>query len=251
MVAAREWTSDAAHMALLNPLERRFLAESITREANARLAARRRTRLLYGLVAALAALTVVAGSLSFYALSQRGDAVHQRDLAVSRQVAISANDLRRKDAALAEQLAPVAYQIAPTPEARASVLESFSAPTVTRFVDPGHNNQMVAVNRTGELMAAVSQEAMIRLWRLTGPRSVPLGAPRGAPPEPSTPSPSTRSANSWRQRGPTSTSTSGASAIRPVRHRSVRRWADSATPSSRSPIPRRFTTFSSLIVVNV
>ena len=64
---------------------------------------------------------------------QQRAAAHQRDVAVSRQVAEQALELRATNPALAAQLALAAYRLAPTPEARGSLLSTFATPYATRL----------------------------------------------------------------------------------------------------------------------
>jgi WD40 repeat protein len=159
LAATEEWHSDER----LNDLEREFLAASIEYEQ----AARRRTKRIRQLVAALTALVLVSmGSLSILAFHQRAVANVERDLAVSRQVATVADQLRETDPALAMQLALAAYRTAPTPEARSSLLGAYVTPPVTRVLGSAGVAQAVAVNRDRTAMAAAGADKAIRLWRL-------------------------------------------------------------------------------------
>jgi WD40 repeat protein len=175
LAVATQWVEE--HRADLNALEREFLDAGVQRHRAEQAQARRRTRRLHQLVAAFAALTLLAGTMAVVALQQRSRANGERDLAVSRQVAITANQLRDYDPGLAAQLALSAYRIAPTIEARSSLIASSGAPTVTRIVRPGGARQVVAVTRDGRLLAgagaaeAVGSDTDVLLWDLTGPRS--------------------------------------------------------------------------------
>jgi hypothetical protein len=91
-------------------------------------------------IAALTALTLVTCVLAGYALHQRAiattqrqEALSQRNQAISRLVAGRADRLRGRDLPLVAQLSLAAYRIAPTVEARSSLLNSSLAPTVTRL----------------------------------------------------------------------------------------------------------------------
>ncbi len=178
LATASDWAADPAHHGGLNLLEREFLDDSIKHQIAEERAARRRTRRLQRLVAALAALSLVVGFLAVFAFRQRAAATYQRNLAISRQVAIDANQLRSTDIALAMQLSLAAYRIAPTPEAGSSLLDSYSTPAVTRILGPPGVMQTVAFTPDGTTMAAAGENSTIRLWSLANPgRPVSLGRP--------------------------------------------------------------------------
>jgi WD40 repeat protein len=164
---AREWANDPDHKAQLNPLERDFIDASAAEEQARAVVERRRTRRLYQLVAALGVLVLIATGLAVVAGVTGAARKHERDLAVSRQIAITANDLRATDVALADQLSLAAYRIAPTPEARASLLESWQQPTVTRLGGVSAYLQTVAVSASGRLMATGDTTGAIQLYDLT------------------------------------------------------------------------------------
>jgi WD40 repeat protein len=178
LTAAREWDASPAHRADLNWLERQFLDASVAHDLAEQRAARRRTGRLQQLLALSTVLLVVAALLAFYAFQQRGAADQERDLAISRQLAITANQLRSTDVALAAQLSLTAYRVAETPEARSSLLGAFATPTVTRVLGPAGVIQSVAVSADGRTMAAADSGYAVRLWSLADPgRPRPLGKP--------------------------------------------------------------------------
>lgn len=176
LATATEWVRDQANRGALNPLEREFLDAAVARDRAEHARSRRRARRLYQLLAALAALTLLAGTMTVVALEQRSRATEERDLAVSRQLAITADRLREADPALAAQFSLAAYRIAPTVEARSSLVASSGAPMVTRMVRPGGTRQVVAVSRDGRLLAsagasdAVDSDTTILLWDLSTPQ---------------------------------------------------------------------------------
>ncbi|MBX6749259.1 MAG: WD40 repeat domain-containing protein [Micromonosporaceae bacterium] len=161
---ARDWAVDPDHAAQLNPLEREFLDASIAHEAARQLAERRRTRRLVQLVAALGVLLLVAAGLGTFAAVESSARAHERDLAVSRQIAVTANELRATDVALAAQLSLAAYRVAPTPEARASLLEAYAQPTVSRLISGSGFLQTVVVSADGRLMVIADIDGAIRLY---------------------------------------------------------------------------------------
>jgi hypothetical protein len=131
LASAEEWAAQDGQSGKLNELEREFLTLSVDRRVGEVQAARRRTRRLQQLVAALAAVASAAGLLAVIAFQQKAAVdqqkaavTEQRDRATSGQVAIKAGQLRTSDPALAMQLSLIAYQIAPTTEARTSLLEA-------------------------------------------------------------------------------------------------------------------------------
>jgi WD40 repeat protein len=178
LATASDWATEPAHRADLNLLEREFLSASIEHSNAEGRAARRRTHRLQQLVAALTALVLLSGFLTFFAFRQQNSAARQRNLAISRQVAINADQLRNTDIALAMQLSLAAYRIAPTPEARSSLLSSYATPAVTRVLGPPGVMESVAFADGGRIMAAGGESTTVRLWNLTArEHPIPLGRP--------------------------------------------------------------------------
>lgn len=161
---ARDWAADPDHEGQLNPLEREFLDASVAHEVARQLAERRRTRRLVQLVAALGVLLVVAAGLGTFAAIESGARAHERDLAVSRQIAITANELRVTDVAIAAQLSLAAYRVAPTPEARASLLEAYAQPAVTRLTSASGFLQTLAVSADGKLLATADTAGAVQFY---------------------------------------------------------------------------------------
>jgi WD40 repeat protein/energy-coupling factor transporter ATP-binding protein EcfA2 len=190
LAGVEEWAAQDRHHGELNALEREFLALSVDRRVAEQVANRRRTRRLQQLAAALAAVASAAGLLAVVAFQQKATAarqeaavIQQRDLAVSRQVAFEARQLRTSDPALAMQLSLVAYQIAPTAEARTSLLEATGGPPVTRLLGPaGAELNDIAYSPGRALLALGSANGTVQLWDTRQPGSpVALGAPLAVP----------------------------------------------------------------------
>ncbi len=87
-------------------------------------------------------LVLVTIGLAGYAFQQRQAATRARDNATaarntaqSREVAIEADQVRGQSVGLAAQLSLAAYRIAPTADARASLLESSGSPAEARLID--------------------------------------------------------------------------------------------------------------------
>ncbi|WP_433229954.1 AAA family ATPase [Micromonospora sp. CA-248260] len=179
LVAGQQWL--AGHPAP-PALPARFVRAS-TRHA------RRRLRRLYQTVAALTVLTLLSTLTGMIAVRRTGEAValqqevaHQRDEARSRLVAARADQLRDKDVSLSRQLALVAHRIAPTTEARSSLISSSATqPAVRMLTGKSQTMYAVAFSPDGRLLAA-AVDTTIRLWDVaSGPRPTPLGDPLTGP----------------------------------------------------------------------
>ncbi|HST66340.1 MAG TPA: helix-turn-helix domain-containing protein [Mycobacteriales bacterium] len=162
LAAAAEWAAD--HEPALNQAERAFLDASRAAAAAAETARRRRTRRLRALLAAACALLLLSGGLAGVLFQQRRVAESQRDAAISRRVATDADRLREVDRNLAMQLALAAYRIAPTVEARSSLIDSSAMPTATRLLGAPGLLQAVAVTPDGGTVAAGGADGQVRLW---------------------------------------------------------------------------------------
>jgi len=170
--ATVDWVTNQDHRGELNQREQQFVDASVQANRAERLRERRRTRRLRSLAAALGALLLVSVAATGYSIQQRATADRERSLAVSRQVAGTANRLRDSDPALAAQLAVAAYRIAPTVEARSSVLNASGSPAVTRMLRPSGALQSAAVNPAGTVLAAgggVKSDTAVLLWDLREP----------------------------------------------------------------------------------
>jgi WD40 repeat protein/transcriptional regulator with XRE-family HTH domain len=171
--AALDWVTRQHHRDELNQLEQEFVDASDQATRAERVRARRGTLRLRWLVAALATLLLVSAGATVYSIQQTDAADRERNLAVSRQVAGTANRLADSDPGLAAQLAVAAYRIAPTVEATSSLIAAAGRPTVSRMVRPGGALQAVAVNPAGTLLAAAGatdSDTTVLLWDLRAPR---------------------------------------------------------------------------------
>jgi WD40 repeat protein/transcriptional regulator with XRE-family HTH domain len=171
--AVVDWVTRENHHGDLNHLEQNFVDASVQASRAERLRQRRQTRRLRALAGALGVLLLVSAATTVYSVQQQEQAERERAVAVSRQVAGTANRVKDSDPALAAQLAVAAYRIAPTVEATSSLLGMSGTPAVGRMIRPGGGRQAVAVNRTGTLLAAAGAEeddADVVLWDLRAPR---------------------------------------------------------------------------------
>jgi WD40 repeat protein/DNA-binding SARP family transcriptional activator/energy-coupling factor transporter ATP-binding protein EcfA2 len=163
----------------LNPLEREFLDASDARRRRDRAIRRRRIELAFAALAvALAAITVVA----IVAVHQRRDADRERNVAVSRELALQSADAVDVDPELAVRLALSALDAARTDQAGAALrqatlafhqLASFRADSLTA--------RTAAYSPDGEHAVTGGDDGVARVWDVRTHRTVArLAAHRGA-----------------------------------------------------------------------
>nr|WP_191252232.1 WD40 repeat domain-containing protein [Amycolatopsis oliviviridis] len=164
LAAASEWAAKAGHRALLNATEREFLTASNARHETEQRDLRNRRRIRRGLFSIIAVCVLLASAMITYAVTQTAATARQRDLTQSRELASQADRFRTSDVSLAAQLSLAAYRISPTPEARASVLDSTASPIAARLLGPLQVLQAVASTRDGSLLATAGTGKQIQLW---------------------------------------------------------------------------------------
>uniref|UniRef100_UPI00067A94CF nSTAND1 domain-containing NTPase n=1 Tax=Streptomyces rimosus TaxID=1927 RepID=UPI00067A94CF len=155
LAGAQAWAR--MHGSALNALEEDFL-RSATR------ADRRRGHRARWLTATLGALLVLALIAAGLAFQQQADAEAQRRIAVSRQYAAEAGELRREQPQAAALTALYGYRQAPTAEARGSLLSAYAAYRSNQFT--GHTGVVnaVAYSPNGRTLATGSVDRTVKLW---------------------------------------------------------------------------------------
>jgi WD40 repeat protein len=167
------WDRDADSFPPPGPTVDAFVAASIgaTRRAE------RRRRVV---LATLAVLTVLALIAAGAAIRAAGDAGRQRAVAISRQLAAQSEVIGDTDPTTSALLAVSAWRIAPTPEARFSMLNAAARPG--RGALTGHQGVVsaLAFGPGGRTIVTGSHDRTARLWDTASRRQ--LGAPIVPPP---------------------------------------------------------------------
>ena len=137
-------------------------------------AERRRARRLRRLLAVLAVALLIAAGTGAYrraAAWRHGPRTRPRRVPAGRA---RSDVLRAKDPSVAAQLAVAAYRIAPTAEARATLLDATGSPTPARLPGPPGTTQSVAGNAArGLLVPSAGNGPTAQVWA----RSAADGAP--------------------------------------------------------------------------
>lgn len=168
LAITRNWAADRDNRDSLGPLANEFVAAAVTEEQARERAERHRTRRLHRLVAALTVLVVAVVGLAGYSFQQRMSASAARDDADSRALAIMAGQVRGQNVPLAAQLSLAAYDIARTPDATASLLESSGTASASRLIDSPDVVQAVSLSPSRALLAVAAADGTLRLERHSG-----------------------------------------------------------------------------------
>ena len=170
--------ASAERRATLSATELRFVDASFARYRAEQAEQRRVSRRIRRLAATLAVVLLGTAALAGYAWQQRADAGQQRNQADSRQDAAEAMNLRSQDPTLAEQLSLAAYRMAPTSQARGSLLTSSDTPLAARLLGPSDTVQSVALSPDHGVLAVAAADGTVRLWNVARPdHPVSLGGP--------------------------------------------------------------------------
>ena len=164
--ATRVWAADPGRYPALPAAEAEFL------RASGRAGTRRRwgRRTLAGaLVLVLLAALAEAG---LAVRSARDDASRQRTEATSARLAGQSTTLGATDPVTASLLAAAAWRIAPTAQARYSLLESLAQPVRGILAARSGEVTAVASGPGGKTLAAAYRDGMIRLWDISSHRLI-------------------------------------------------------------------------------
>jgi WD40 repeat protein len=130
---------------------------------------RRTRRMAGGAVAALAFLTVAASVAASLAVVAAQNASHQRNLAVSGELAAESVEFDTTNPVTASQLAAAAWRIEPSAQARESLLQAYAQPQRAIFTTSGplmaDGPQSVAFSPNGKILATATA-LQTRLWNL-------------------------------------------------------------------------------------
>ena len=164
--AARVWAADPGRYPALPAAEAEFL------RASGRAGTRRRVgrRSLAGALVLLLLAALAGAGLAVR--SARDDASRQRTIATSARLAGQSAALEATDPVTASLLAGAAWRIAPTAQARYSLLESLAQPV--RGILSARSGQVTAVASSpdGKTLAAAYRDGTIRLWDTASHRLV-------------------------------------------------------------------------------
>lgn len=169
---AESLTSDSSPVRL-TAAEREFVAAGTALEAATARRARSRRRQQRWFVAGLAALLVVAVIAAIGYVRVAGQATAERDVAQSRELAVTARSLAVSDPSVAAQLAVAAYRTRDTLQARSALIDATADPGVTRLVGtPG--DRMVTAAPGAHLLVVTGAMPTTDLYDTRGssPRKV-------------------------------------------------------------------------------
>ena len=141
-------------------------------------AARRGTRRRRGVIACLAALTLIAIGAAATAVDNAANASRQHAIALSRQLAAESLTIASGDPWTARRLAAAAWRVFPTDQARSAMTallieKQHGGDTVGDPSDP--DVKAVAFSPGGNLLATAEADGNVRLWNLT--TGQPVGPP--------------------------------------------------------------------------
>jgi WD40 repeat protein/energy-coupling factor transporter ATP-binding protein EcfA2 len=156
-------------------------ASTVHRDQQTR-AARRRAQVTRRLLGAVTVLAAASIALAAIAVAADRSATTARNDALSRQVAIEAQQLQATDPSLAAQLAVAAYRIAPTVQARSTLVGATSGEIPTRLVGP-KGPTFVSVATTARLLAvARSATDTVAVYRVGAAVPTEVAVVRAGPP---------------------------------------------------------------------
>ncbi|WP_413804547.1 eIF2A-related protein [Streptomyces sp. OE57] len=156
----------------LSASEREFLDASLAAQAAEAAAVRRRNRWRQQAMVLLSILFLVATATATYAVHAQRAANRQRDVARSRELAARSDATLSQQPETAMMLALKGFRLAPTVEARSSLLSSYAKYTANQMV--GHTDAVnaVAFAPDGRTLATGSADHTVKLWNTTTHREI-------------------------------------------------------------------------------
>ncbi|MGW1072308.1 nSTAND1 domain-containing NTPase [Streptomyces sp. NPDC002537] len=164
LAAALEAAECPRTMAVLTSTARTFLQASTDLETSQRRLEQRRLRRLRTLtsgLAALLALSLVAGAMAF---QQSRVADDQRRIAESRELAARAHGMMREQPEAAMLLALSAYRRSPTTEARSSLLSTYAQYPGSQLTGHADDIWAVGFSPDSRMVATASDDHTAKLW---------------------------------------------------------------------------------------
>ncbi|WP_328349200.1 WD40 repeat domain-containing protein [Streptomyces sp. NBC_00445] len=164
--------------AVLSAVEGAFLQASLARAAQERRFARRRRQSFAILSVVLAILLAVSLVAAYTARSLKEKAEDQHRNALSQRIAVE-SELVGDDATLAGLLSVASWRIAPTPEARASMIAAIgrSGGVVAATVSLGKARATaIAFSPDGRTVATAGKDDRVFLWNITNPKKPRLSS---------------------------------------------------------------------------
>ena len=166
---AQSWVAGIDEHDELTALEREFVEQSSAVETARILSRRRSTLRLRGLAAALGVLALSTGGLATATVVQNRTVGRERDVAVSRQLAVTSQSLTGTDTALAGQVAVSAYRTADTVEARSALLSASGRTQVARLAQTQGIVNSLDVSPDGSVVALATDASSLVLWSTGAP----------------------------------------------------------------------------------
>ncbi|MEV4366146.1 hypothetical protein AB0J71_03700 [Nonomuraea sp. NPDC049637] len=163
---AMAWAAGGRRRVTLSPGEQTFLDEALAR---ARGGARRRRRLMVGLLSGLLSVALLAALLAVW---QRGAAEGRLEQAMARVAASRAEALRVADPVTARRLSLAAWRLARVPQARRALTAAAADPAVDVFTDPQAGpRSLYAISDDGSRLAALTDDT-VRVYDVPGHRRI-------------------------------------------------------------------------------